>query len=263
MAKCVWVGLLAGIMVLATGFLIDQLQLGLPVIFYINIAFYMIFLALIVFLPNPRREPNGESKRASLGKIRDLFKQRGFIMFLLVTIFWAIGESSIGGFLFLHIKNLGGSSTLMGTALSVSLIGEILTFLIADKVQARLGPQKMVLLSFVVMFTWLTGLSLIRNPGAIPFFQVFGGAGYALMQSGSVAYVNKRAPREIGTTAQSIRSGLFSGFGTGTGAIISGLIYESAGSVVLFRSMSFVVLTGFLLGYVSLIRKNNKSNNIF
>jgi len=240
-----------GIMVLVTGFLIDQLQMGLPVIFYVNIIFYALFLVMIAFLPKPRSDADREPSNASLGKVGELFKHPGFILFLLTTIIWAIGESSIGGFLFLHIKHLGGSSTLMGTALSVSLIGEILTFSMADKIQHRLGPQKMVLLSFVVLFAWLTGLSLIRNLSAIPFFQVFGGSGYALLQSGSVAYVNKHAPREIGTTAQAIRSGLNSGFGTGIGSIISGLIYERAGTVVLFRTMSFVVLGGFLFGVLT------------
>jgi PPP family 3-phenylpropionic acid transporter len=136
----------------------------------------------------------------------------------------------------------------MGIALSVSLIGEIITFTYAHKIQARLGPHKMILAAFVVLFTWLTGLSLIRDPNAIPFFQIFGGAGFALLQSGSVAYVDQRAPREIGTTAQAVRGALYFGLGAGVGAIISGMLYESFGSVVLFRTMSFVAMAGFLFG---------------
>jgi len=251
-----------GIMVLVTGFLIDRLSLGLPIIFHVNIIFYAIFILLITILPKPRREASGPHEKATIAKIITLFKQPGFITFLLVTIIWAFGESAIGGFLFLHIKHLGGSSTLMGTALAVSLIGEILIFSTADRIQSRLRPRKMVLLAFVVMFAWLTMLSLVRNPNAIPFFQVFGGAGFALLQSGSVAYVNKHAPAEIGTTAQAIRSGLFSGLGTGTGLIISGWIYERAGSVTLFRSMSFVVLAGFIIGVLAFSRDGKKKNKL-
>lgn len=251
-----------GIMVLVTGFLIDRLSLGLPLIFYVNIGFFAIFLLLIAFLPNQRRVSSEPHEKASLKKVMALFKQPGFLTFLFVTILWAIGESSIGGFLFLHIKYLGGSSTLMGTALSVSLIGEILVFSAADKIQARIRPRKMVLLAFVVLFIWLSGLWLIRNPNAIPVFQVFGGAGFALMQSGSVAYVSKRAPAEIGTTAQAIRSGLVSGFGIGTGLILNGMIYERAGSVILFRSMSFVVLGGLLIGVLAFSREREKKNPV-
>lgn len=239
-----------GIMVLMAGYLIDHLGFGLPVIFYIHIIFNLVFLVNIAIMP--KTHPRAVDKQqVSVKKVLEMLKQPGFLLFLLVIILWGIGESSISAFLFLHIKHLGGSSTLMGFALTVSLIGEILVFTFGDKIQARLNPFKMVLLAFIVLFLWLTGLSLIRNPSAIPLFQAFGGAGYALLQSGSVAYVNERAPREIGTTAQAIRGGVFSGFGVGVGAIISGLVYESAGSAALFRAMALVQVAGFLFGIVA------------
>ena len=59
---------------------------------------------------------------------------------------------------------------MMGIALSISLIGEIVTFSMADKIQAKIGEFKMILLAFIVLFIWLTGLSLIKEPNLIPFF---------------------------------------------------------------------------------------------
>jgi PPP family 3-phenylpropionic acid transporter len=249
-----------GIMVLITGFLIDHLGLGLPIIFYIYIFFNFIFLINIGIMPNIRRHSSAHAKPVSPVRIWEMIKQPGFMLFMVVIIIWGIGESSIGNFLFLHIKSLGGSSTLMGVALSVSLIGEIITFTVAHKIQVRLGPHKMVLAAFAVLFTWLTGLSLIRDPNAIPFFQIFGGAGFALLQSGSVAYVDQRAPREIGTTAQAVRGALYFGLGAGVGAIISGKLYESSGSVVLFRTMSFVSIAGFLIGIVAYLIERRRNS---
>ena len=249
-----------GIMVLITGYLIDHLGLGLPVIFYIHIFFNFVFLMNIGIMPSIHRQTNTPAQAVSLKSLWEMIKQPGFMVFMLVIIIWGIGESSIGNFLFLHIKGLGGSSTLMGIALSVSLIGEIIIFTFAHKIQARLGPHRMVLAAFVVLFTWLTGLSLIRNPNVIPFFQVFGGAGFALLQSGSVAYVDQRAPREIGTTAQAVRGALYFGLGAGIGAIISGILYESSGSVILFRTMSFVSIGGFIFGiFAYLIERRRNS----
>jgi PPP family 3-phenylpropionic acid transporter len=248
-----------GIMVLITGYLIDNLGLGLPIIFYIYIFFNFIFLINIGIMPSIRRHPASSAKPVSPMRIWEMVRLPGFMLFMLVIIVWGIGESSISNFLFLHIKSLGGSSTLMGIALSVSLIGEIITFTFAHKIQARLGPHKMILAAFIVLFTWLTGLSLIRNPNAIPFFQVFGGAGFALLQSGSVAYVDQRAPREIGTTAQAVRGALYFGLGAGVGAIISGMLYESFGSVFLFRTMSFVSVGGFLFGIVAYLIERRRN----
>ena len=135
---------------------------------------------------------------------------------------------------------------LMGISMSVSLVGEIVVFPLANRIQRKIGSMSMVLLAFVVLFTWLVGLSLIRNPNVIPFFQIFGGSGFALLHSGGVAFMNKRAPEGLGTTAQAIRWGVFSGFGMGTGMIINGLVYEKVGTVVLFRNMALLTLGGFI-----------------
>jgi PPP family 3-phenylpropionic acid transporter len=247
-----------GIMVLVTGFLIDHVSLGLKVIFYVHIFFLILFLINTVNMPDRKKVHADTENPANLKMIWDMLRLPGFVPFLVMMIIWGIGEASISNFLFLHIKSLGGSSTLMGIALSISLIGEIVTFSIANKLQVKMGPQKMMLLSFLVLFAWLFGLSLIRNPNAIPLFQIFGGAGFALIQSGSVAYVNSRAPKELGTTAQAIRGGILSGLGVGTGSLISGVIYESSGSVVLFRNMALFVITGFLIGVFLYINNQRK-----
>ncbi len=244
-----------GVMVLAAGFLIDNLGMGISVIFYINITFLVLFFLITAFLPGQTVKKNIKTgSDVTFKKLGKMLLQPGFLLVFLLIMIWGMGESSIGNFLFLHIKHLGGSSTLMGIALSISLIGEIVTFSMADKIQTKIGEFRMILLAFIVLFIWLTGLSLIKDPNLIPFFQIFGGAGFALIQSGSVAYVNRRAPKELGTTAQALRGGVLSGLGTGIGTLISGMLYEFSGSRALFRIMSFVQLGGFVLGILILLR---------
>lgn len=251
-----------GIMVVVTGFLIDHLSLGLNVIFYVHMFFSLLFLAVVAIIPDPHPHSSKTSEQVSLKKVAAVLRQPGFLLFLVLIVLWGIGESSIGNFLFLHIKSLGGSSTLMGTALAVSLVGEIVVFSFADKFHSRFKPEVMVLMAFIVLFAWLVGLSLIKNPFIIPFFQVFGGAGFALLQSGSVNYVDQRAPREIGTTVQAIRGGIYSGLGVGVGAIISGFIYEAAGSAALFRVMALIALGGFIFGLsIQLHERRRKQPN--
>jgi len=230
------------------------------VIFYINIAFLVFFFLITAFLTGSTAKNITPGSDVTLKKLGKMLLQPGFLLIFLLIIIWGMGESSIGNFLFLHIKHLGGSSTLMGTALAISLIGEIVTFSMADRIQAKIGEFKMILLAFIVLFIWLTGLSLIKDPNFIPFFQIFGGAGFALIQSGSVAYVNRRAPKELGTTAQALRGGVLSGLGTGIGALISGMLYEFSGSSALFRIMSLVQLGGFVLGVLIFLRERRMNS---
>ena len=243
-----------GLMVLATGFLIDNLGLGLPVIFYLNIAFLLVFFLIITVIPNPAPKQNIDETKVTFKKIGEMFRKPGFVLIFVLIIVWGMGEASISNFLFLHIKHLGGSSTLMGTALAMSLIGEIVTFSIANKIQEKIGELKMILLAFIVLIVWLTGLALIKDPNMIPLFQIFGGAGFGLMHSGSVAYVNRRAPVELGTTAQALRGGLYSGFGVGIGTLMSGRLYEIFGSSSLYQTMAFIQFGGLILGIFVYVR---------
>jgi PPP family 3-phenylpropionic acid transporter len=247
-----------GIMALVTGLIVDHSSLGLKSIFYLNAIFLAIYLLNTFNLPDKEETNPDAQDRVSIKKVWQMLRQPGFMPFLLTTIIWGFCNSSILSFQFLHIKSLGGSSTLMGISLSISLVGEIIAFIFASRLQAKLGPRKMVLLAYIVLFSWLTGLYLIRDPNLIPIFQIFGGAGYAMVQSGSVAYVNRRAPKELGTTAQAIRGGFYSGLGIGTGTLLCGVIYEAAGSVILFRVMSYLAVAGFTYGLALYLNDRRK-----
>ena len=247
-----------GLVVLLTGFLIDNLGFGIPVIFYINIAFLLVFFLIIGLVPSPKKDTAENEEKPTLKTLGRMMANPGVFLLFIVIIIWGMGEASISNFLFLHIKHLGGSSTLMGTALSISLVGEIVTFNFANRIQKKVGEFRMVLLAFGVLIIWLSGLSLIKDPNLIPAFQIFGGAGFALMQSGSVAYINRKAPRELGTTAQALRGGLYAGMGVGVGTVISGALYEFYGSSAMYRIMAVVQVCGLVFGLFVYLRDRRK-----
>jgi len=249
-----------GLVVLLTGMLIDNLGFGIPVIFYINIAFLLLFFLAISLIPSPKKPATTSEEKPTLKTLGKMVTNPGVFLLFVVIIIWGMGEASISNFLFLHIKHLGGSSTLMGTALSISLVGEILTFNFAHHIQKKVGEFRMVLIAFVVLIIWLSGLALIKDPNLIPAFQIFGGAGFALMQSGSVAYINRKAPPELGTTAQALRGGLYAGLGNGVGTIISGALYEFYGSSMMYRIMAIVQVCGLAFGiFVYLRDRRNRA----
>jgi len=250
-----------GLSVLLTGFLIDRLAPDIPIIFYINIAFMALFFLVVSWIPTPAKDNAESDQSPTIRNLGRMITSPGVFLFFLVIIVWGIGEASISNFLFLHIKHLGGSSTLMGTALSISLIGEILTFNFANRIQKKIGEFRMVLLAFVVLIVWLAGLSLIKDPNLIPAFQIFGGAGFALMQSGSVAYVNRKAPQGLRTTAQALRGGLYAGLGNGVGTLISGALYEFFGSSAMYRMMVVVQVCGLIVGILVYLRDQKQKAN--
>ena len=67
-----------------------------------------------------------------------------------------------------------------------------------------------------------------------------------LILSVGVAYADALAPAGMGATAQGIFVAVIFGFGTATGALLGGLLYDTVGGAAMFAVAGFVVLAGLL-----------------
>jgi len=254
-----------GILVFITGWLLDNAAVDLTIIFYLHITLLVLLFAFSWLLPEGDRAPGKKTEKVSLKDVWEMLRLPAFLPWMGIIFLWGVGDSSIITFLFLHIKHLGGSSSLMGAVMSAGIIGEIIGFAAAKRIQHKVGTRTMMILSFAVLSFWLIAASYIKQPTLFLFYMVIAGAGFALMLTGSVAYVNQRAPDKIGTTAQAIRGAIQLGLGSGVGALISGALYQAYGSAALYRIMSAVAFVGFLLALllrsVERSREKNISNN--
>ena len=236
-----------GILVLVTGWLLDNAAVSLTVIFNLHITLLILLFAFTWLLPEAERAPAVSAKKASFKDVWEMLRLPAFLPWMGIVFLWGAMDSSIINFLFLHIKHLGGSSSLMGAAMSVSILGEIIGFAAAKRIQHKVGTRMMIALSFAVLWLWFLSASFIKQPYLFLFFMMIAGTGFSLMLAGSVAYVNQRAPRQIGTTAQAVRSAIQMGLGSSVGALISGALYQAVGSTALYRIMTVVSLGGFFL----------------
>ena len=254
-----------GILVFITGWLLDNAAVNLTIIFHLHIILLILLFAFSWLLPEGDRAPGQKAEKVSLKDVWEMLRLPAFLPWMGIIFLWGVGDSSIITFLFLHIKHLGGSSSLMGAVMSAGILGEIIGFSAAKRIQHKVGTRTMMILSFAVLCFWLIAASYIKQPTLFLLFMVIAGTGFALMLTGSVAYVNQRAPENIGTTAQAIRGAIQMGLGSGVGALISGALYQAYGSAALYRIMGAVAFVGFLLAlllrYVERSHEKNISNN--
>jgi len=236
-----------GILVFITGWLLDNAAVNLTVIFYLHITLLILLFVFSWLLPETERAPGVSVKKASPKDVWEMLRLPAFLPWMGIIFLWGVVVSSIVNFSFLHIKHLGGGTSLMGTAISVSILGEIAGFTAAKRIQHKVGSRMMMALAFATHVIWFTAVSLIKQPASILFYQALGGAGYSLLHAGSVAYVDLRAPGRIGTTAQAVRGAIQFGLGSGTGALISGVLYQAYGSAALYRTMAIISLIAFFL----------------
>ena len=231
-----------GIIVFAAGIIMDLPAVPLSIIFTLHIFFLVLLLALVLYLPEVKEIGPSESKGASISDVWALLRQPGFALWMLIIFMWGATEASVINFLFLHIRDIGGSSILMGAAMTIAIVGEIAGFTLAKRIQHKVGSRRMMVLSFALRIFWFAAVTLIKHPLAILPVQVLGGASFAMIESGSVAYFNERSPRRIGTTAQAVRSAVLLRLSTAVGALVCGVLYQARGSAFMFAVMGIASL---------------------
>ena len=249
-----------GILILITGWLLDNTAVSLTVIFNLHILLLVLLFVFSWLLPEADRTPSVSAEKASFKDVWEMLRLPAFLPWMGLVLLWGVADSSILNFLFLHIKGIGGSPALMSAALFISILGEIAGFAAAKRIQHKVGSRMMMALAFSMYFILFTAVSSIKQPSTILPFMIFGGAGFSLIHAGSVAYVNQNAPGRIGTTAQAVRGAIRLGLGSGIGALISGVLYQAYGSTALYRTMAFITLIAFFLGL--LIRSLERSRGI-
>ena len=243
-----------GIIIFFAGLLIDHPGTPLTIIFVLHISLLLVLLALVAFLP--KSDPVATEEKASFKDVADLFRYPGFALWMAVIFLFGMAEASLINFLFLHIRDIGGSTTLMGLSMSFAILGEVIGFSLARRMQGRIGSRRMIVLAFAIRTVWYILIGLNRNPLLVLPILILGGGSFSLIEAGSVAYVNERAPQRIGTTAQGVRSSILLRLSAAVGSLIAGAIYQRSGSARMYLTMAVISAVSFILA--ALLRRADR-----
>ncbi len=235
-----------GIIIFFAGLLIDRPGVPLTIIFALHIFFLLVLLLLVAFLSKSVAGEE-ELEKATFKDVVTLFRIPGFPLWMGIIFLFGMAEASLINFLFLHIRDIGGNASLMGIAMTFAILGEIIGFNIAKNLQGRIGSRRMIVYAFALRTIWYLLIGLNQIPLLVLPIQVLAGGSFSLIEAGSVAYVNERSPRRIGTTAQGIRSSILLRLSAAIGSLIAGAIYQRSGSARLYLIMAVFSAASFML----------------
>ena len=237
----VWGAIGWGLMAPLVGWLSERS--GMQWIFWGYIAFMLLTLLVSYKLPISERS----DQPRFVHEARQLLADRRWFLFLIVIFIGGAGMALISAYLFLYMQSLGGSKALMGLALTVATISEIPFLYYSDRLLAKWGARRLLMLSLVVFAFRALALSLIRTAWLVLPLQLLHGASFAAMWVASVSYADALAPPGLGATAQGLLSGVMFGLGAALGGIAGGLLFAELGGSMMFRWTSVALLLGLIL----------------
>jgi PPP family 3-phenylpropionic acid transporter len=201
---------------------LDDGALAAPSVVFLAAGVLAASAGLAVLLSGPLERAGGQPLLAVLG---DLVRARIGLLSVLAVFHWA-SHGAYTAFITPLAAANGHGTTLVGTALAITIAVEVVALQTADRVQEILGERRLlVLVTAVALLRW-TGLSLTTSAAAFIGFQALHGITFGWFYPTVVTLLAARVPEHARQGAQgAFTSGTF-GIGGALGMALAGAALE-------------------------------------
>ncbi|KAK9815868.1 hypothetical protein WJX72_010994 [[Myrmecia] bisecta] len=172
------------------------------------------------------------------------------LVFFVMSMLMGFGMGNIDGYLFLFLKDLGGSEALMGLTITFACIAEIPVFQCTGWLLRTLGVNPtlhLVLCIFVVRMLCYSLLPHAASPWMVLPVELLHGVTFACAWAAGTVNCSRISPPGLLASTQAIYQGLYMGVGTGVGGLVGGFVYRNYGAVNVFRVAAAVIGSGWML----------------
>ena len=233
-----------GLIAPVAGWLVDRG--GLFWAFYASGAIFLSLLFLIWFIPSS----TVFSRDSFWIGFKKIMGSWPVIIFFIIAFGGGVGLAMIHHYLFLFLDSLGASSIMMGWALTLATVSELVVMFYSDRLLRWWGARGLLLFSLVILVFRLIAMGLVTSPEWVLALQLLHGPSFAGLWMAGVAYVSEISPPGLETTSQGILTGFVMGLGSTVGALLGGFLFQGYGFSTMYLGAGigiFILVIGFVV----------------
>ncbi|XP_069471772.1 major facilitator superfamily domain-containing protein 6 isoform X2 [Ambystoma mexicanum] len=166
---------------------------------------------------------------------------------LFVAWFMGFGYGFVFTFLFWHLEDLNGSTTLFGICSVLSHVSELTAYFFSHKLIELIGHIRVLYIGLACNTARYIYISYLENAWTVLPMEVLQGVTHAAIWAACISYLSAAVPPALRTSAQGILQGLHLGLGRGCGAMIGGVMVNFFGAAETFRGIGMACLVILLL----------------
>ncbi|XP_062383380.1 major facilitator superfamily domain-containing protein 6-A-like isoform X2 [Sardina pilchardus] len=201
----------------------------------------------------PSATPTAEFPGSETFHYRDLLRllcsvRYGTVLF--VAWFMGFGYGFVFTFLYWHLEDLKGTTTLFGVCSVLSHVSELAAYFTSHKLIELIGHIRVLYIGLACNTARYLYISYLVNAWIVLPMEVLQGVTHAAVWAACISYLSAAVPPALRTSAQGILQGLHLGLGRGCGAMVGGVFVFYFGAAVTFRGIgmaSLVILIIFSL----------------
>uniref|UniRef100_A0A098LXG0 Major facilitator superfamily domain-containing protein 6 n=1 Tax=Hypsiglena sp. JMG-2014 TaxID=1550645 RepID=A0A098LXG0_9SAUR len=171
--------------------------------------------------------------------------QYGSVLF--VAWFMGFGYGFVFTFLYWHLQDLNGTTTLFGVCSVLSHVSELTAYFFSHKLIELIGHIRVLYIGLACNTARYIYISYLENAWTVLPMEVLQGVTHAAIWAACISYLSAAVPPELRTSAQGILQGLHLGLGRGCGAMIGGVLVNYFGAASTFRGIGMAFLVILLL----------------
>ncbi|KAI7808459.1 major facilitator superfamily domain-containing protein 6-B [Triplophysa rosa] len=181
---------------------------------------------------------------------KDLFRiicgvRYGTVLF--VAWFMGFGYGFVFTFLYWHLEDLKGTTTLFGICSVLSHVSELAAYFISHKLIELVGHIRVLYIGLACNTARYLYISYLENAWIVLPMEVLQGLTHAAVWAACISYLSAAVPPALRTSAQGILQGLHLGLGRGCGAMLGGVFVNFFGAAETFRGLGMASLVTLLI----------------
>ncbi|NWI11743.1 MFSD6 protein, partial [Crypturellus soui] len=166
---------------------------------------------------------------------------------LFVAWFMGFGYGFVFTFLYWHLEDLNGTTTLFGVCSVLSHVSELTAYFFSHKLIELVGHIRVLYIGLACNTARYIYISYLENAWTVLPMEVLQGVTHAAIWAACISYLSAAVPPALRTSAQGILQGLHLGLGRGCGAMVGGVLVNYFGPAATFRGIGMACLVILLL----------------
>ncbi|MDF2067539.1 MFS transporter [Bacillus sp. Cr_A10] len=240
------------ILSLIVGFSMDYFGMNSASILFAILG--LISFAIVWFMPDVQ----ASTKPVTMEGLKQVLKNKEMLLFLVMVFISSIPARMNDTFLGLHLRALGGDTSLIGIAFFIAATSEIVIFALSFWWLRKGKELEIITIATFFYFLRFILAAFILSPLALTLLQVLQMFTFPIFYTAAIQYLYQIMPKEWRATGQTVLALLFFGLSSIIASYAGGYIYKEFGGHTFYFIISIMSFIGVLFGVLLTIRKHRK-----
>jgi len=223
-------------------------------------ASFFLFLMLLILLFYKKENKSDPQEKVNLSSLQQILSSRPVLYFMLLLFLIGFTVSPMNIILNLYYSEIGGDSSIVGLAFAVQSMTEIPFFFMGFYIVKRIGKERTLMLTIVVMAIRLLLYGCTGNPTYAIMIGALHGITFSLFLVSIIEIVHDQVPAHLRATGQGLIWAFYFGAGQTAGTIITGFLKDTVGMQATLKLAAISV--GVILIVTALYFRYVKRNHI-